>query len=45
MATPKAKPKSKKARKSPGKGKSSAKKVAALNLGKYMEQIKVGSYS
>jgi hypothetical protein len=45
MATKKVKAGAKGARKVGAKGKAAARKAAALDLGKYMEQIKIGSYS
>jgi len=42
---PKAKSKSKAARKSTAKRKTPARKVAGVDLGKYLEDIKIGSYS
>ena len=42
---PKAKPKAKATRKSAVKKKTPARKIAGLDLGKYMEDIKIGSYS
>ncbi len=45
MATRKARPKTKGARKSASKIKMSASKIAGLDLGKYVEDIKLGKYS
>ncbi len=45
MATRKAKPKARAARKSTTKSKTAAGKVAGLDLGKYIEDIKIGKYS
>lgn len=45
MATRKAKPKARAARKSTAKMKTAASKVAGLDLGKYIEEIKIGNYT
>jgi hypothetical protein len=45
MATKKARPKARAARKSMAKIKTAASKVAGLDLGKYIEDIKIGKYS
>ena len=45
MAAKKVKPKAKAAQKSTAKRKASARKIAGLDLGKYMENLKIGNYS
>ena len=45
MAREKAKPKGKSARKGAAKKKTTAKKIAGVDLGKYLDDIKIGNYS
>ena len=45
MAREKAKPKAKTARKVAAKKKTTAKKIAGIDLGKYLDDIKIGNYS